>query len=108
MSKNRLNQLLALLEESPSDSFILFALAKEYEKLADLDQALAYYLKLLKEDAAYIGTYYHLGKLYEKLEAAEQALDIYEKGITLAKQIQDQHALSELMNVKLNLELELD
>ena len=32
MKSNRLNQLMSFLEASPEDSFILFAIAKEYEK----------------------------------------------------------------------------
>lgn len=104
---SRLQQLYALLQETPSDSFLLFALAKEYEKLGDEAQALTYYLKLVETDPTYVGTYYHLGKLYESQEQFPQALESYEKGMQFAKQAGDQHALSELLAAKMNLELEL-
>lgn len=58
-------------------------------------------------DPDYVGTYYHLGKLYEEIEEGEKALEIYQKGIEIAKKIKDQHALSELMGAKMNLEMEL-
>lgn len=105
MTNSRLTRLFTFLKESPDDSFLLFAIAKEYEKLEDLDNALDYYLKLVAIDPDYVGTYYHLGKLYEEEEETEKALVAYQDGILIAKKIKDQHALSELMNAKMNLEL---
>ena len=70
---SRLNQLLEFQNNNPKDSFILFALAKEYEKLEERDEALAHYLKLVEMDVNYVGTYYHLGKLYEQLDQPETA-----------------------------------
>ena len=107
MTSPRLQQLLNLLEESPEDSFLLFAIAKEYEKIDNLELALSYFQKLINLDPNYVGTYYHLGKLYEQLEKVSLALSIYEQGIVIAKSLKDQHALSELMGVKMNLELDM-
>ena len=59
------------------DSFALFALAKEYEKHGDLDQALAYYRRLRQSNPGYVGLYYHLGKLYERLNLPAEALEAY-------------------------------
>ncbi len=101
---NRLQSLQQLLESTPDDSFLLFAIAKEHEKLSDNDQALAYYLQLIEKDPNYVGVYYHLGKLYEQLEQWEKALDTYTSGMQVARQAGDQHALSELAGAKLNLE----
>ncbi len=105
MTLSRLPQLLQFLKEDPKDAFILFAIAKEYEKLGNLETALSYYLKLLEIQPDYIGTYYHLGKLYQKKAALEKAMTTFETGIEIAKKIKDQHALSELMNAKINLEI---
>jgi len=103
----RLDQLQAFLKDSPDDSFILFAIAKEYEKLQDKENALKYYQDLVAKDADYVGTYYHLGQLLEELEQKDEALDIYTKGIAIAQKLNDQHAKSELMGVKMNLEMDL-
>ena len=107
MTSQRLQQLFSFLKESPDDAFIIFAIAKEYEKLGENETAFEYYLKLVAIDPDYVGTYYHLGKLYEAEEKPEEALDIYQKGIDTAKKIKDQHALSELMGARMNLEMEL-
>ncbi|MEN0003297.1 MAG: tetratricopeptide repeat protein [Bacteroidota bacterium] len=103
MANNRLNQLLQFAEENPQDSFILFALAKEYEKLQQPQKALAHYLQLTQQDPNYVGTYYHLGKLYEQQEEFHTAFFTYKKGMEIARAQGDQHALSELAGAKLNL-----
>ncbi|MDX2067026.1 MAG: tetratricopeptide repeat protein [Haliscomenobacter sp.] len=107
MSSNRLLQLLEMQESDPADTFVLFALAKEYEGLEDDSEALHYYQQLLEKDPQYVGAFYHLAKLYERQEALLEAVSTYEKGIAVAKAVSDQHALAELQSAKLNLELEL-
>ncbi len=104
---NRLEHLLGLYESTPSDPFILFALAKEYESKDDPDQALTFYLRVKETNPAYVGLYYHLGKLYETLQTPELALQTYNQGIEVAQSANDQHAASELKGAKLNLEYEL-
>ena len=105
MENNRIDALLGFLAEDPEDSFVRFALAKEYEKLGTLKKALDTYLELKKMDPNYVGLYYHLGGLYEVLSEKDEALKIYEEGITIAKKLSDFHALSELHNAKTNLEI---
>ena len=99
----RLQQLLALLESSPRDSFLLFAIAKEYEKMGDEDNALSYYLQLREADPGYVGLYYHLGKLYQRRQDLENALEAYKTGMDVAKKAGDGHALSELAGAKMEI-----
>ncbi len=101
---NRLQALQKLFEESPNDPFLLFAMAKEYEKLNDNKLALQLYQQLVQEHTDYVGTYYHLGKLFEKSEKWEEALKAYEQGMEVAKKVGDRHALGELAGARLNLE----
>jgi tetratricopeptide (TPR) repeat protein len=101
----RLVQILELLDSSPRDSFLLFAAAKEYEKMEDLEEALDYYALLEQSDPAYVGLYYHLGKLLEKLGREQEALQAYERGMRVAQAQGDRHSHSELSGAKLNLEL---
>ena len=103
MTSDRLQQLFAFLENSPNDSFITFAIAKEYESLQDLQNALKFYLQLVETDKNYVGTYYHLGKLYEQIDEPEKAFFTYKEGMEIAKKLGDQHAFSELAGAKLNL-----
>lgn len=96
MQNTRLNKLLEFLDADPNDSFILYALATEYNSLNDIEKAFNYYLKLVNEHPNYVGTYYHLGKLHEKEGEKDKAIDIYQKGMLIARAKRDMHALSEL------------
>lgn len=105
---HRIEQLKGFLDSDPDDSFVRFALAQEYTKMGTLKAALDAYKYIEQNDPNYVGVYYHLAKLYEELTEPELALDTYEKGIEIAKKIPDFHALSELINAKRNLEIELE
>ena len=107
MHMNRIERLEKIIVDNPNDTFALFALAKEYEKLNDLRKSIQLFEKLLLVDKMYIGAYYHLGKIYEQLEEINKALNIYESGILIAQELKDFHALSELKNAKVNLEIEM-
>jgi tetratricopeptide (TPR) repeat protein len=103
MTSDRLQQLLSLLKNNPNDSFVNFAIAKEYENFNDHENALKYYLQLVEQDKMYVGTYYHLGKLYEKMEEPGLAFSTYKDGMKVARELGDQHAYNELAGAKLNL-----
>ena len=107
MSINRLEKLQEFLQAEPNDPFLKYALATEYIRLNNHEEALKFYLDLVKNHEDYVGTYYHLGKLYEGLQKKDEAFKIYEKGIAIARKIKDNHALSELLGVYNNLQDEL-
>lgn len=102
-TSTRLHQLQAFLQESPEDSFLRYALAKEYEKLGQLETALHHFQQIQSDDPDYVGMYYHLGKLYEKVAQPHLAFQTYKTGMVVAKKLGDQHALSELAGAKLAL-----
>jgi tetratricopeptide (TPR) repeat protein len=104
---SRLETLLSLHAGDPDDSFVTYALAKEYESLERLDLSLEIFTQLKEKDPAYVGLYYHLGKLYESLDRPQDALITYAEGIDIGKRQADFHAVSELSNAKMNLELEM-
>lgn len=108
MQKNRIATLLALLKDAPNDSFVLFALAKEYEKNGEPEKSLKWFATLKKIDPEYVGLYYHLGVLYRELGRKKEALSTFQEGIQIANKENDLHAKSELMGALQNLELELD
>ncbi|MBK8351756.1 MAG: tetratricopeptide repeat protein [Saprospirales bacterium] len=107
MHTNRIEQLKLIIVDKPTDTFALFALAKEYEKINDLPNAVQLFEKLLVIDKKYVGAYYHLAKVYEQLDEIKKALNIYEAGILVAQDLNNLHALSELKNAKMNLEIEM-
>jgi len=93
---NRIEQISAMLADSPDDPFLMYALAKEYESAGDIETALAQYLRLKAVHPDYVGLYYHLGKLYEKKDRPDQAIEIYREGKAAASNANDRHALSEI------------
>jgi tetratricopeptide (TPR) repeat protein len=99
MPESRLDKLLDFFKNEPNDEFLKYALATEYLRLNDTDKSLFYYEELVNNHPRYVGTYYHLGKLYEALNRKDDAIAIYEKGMLIAKEVRDNHALSELMAV---------
>jgi tetratricopeptide (TPR) repeat protein len=101
---NRLNQLMAFLENSPNEPFLLFAIAKEHEGLKDDEKTQFYYEKLVNEHADYVGTYYHLGKFFERKEDLTRAMTTYEKGMEIAKAQGEKHAYGELATAKMLIE----
>jgi tetratricopeptide (TPR) repeat protein len=68
----------------------------EYLKTDEPVKALHAFLNVLASDGNYVGTYYHLARTYEKLGQQEDAVKTYEKGILIAKQMNDMHARNEL------------
>jgi len=107
MDNWRLDKLLTLLREDDKDSFVRYALAQEYLKLNQSEEAIVHFEALKTNDPAYVGLYYHLAAAYEQQKSINKALITYTEGISIAKQLGDQHALSELMNAKMNLEIEM-
>lgn len=99
METNRLEKLLEFIKNEPNDEFLKYALATEYLRLNDADEALFYYEDLVSNHPQYSGTYYHLGKLYEALNRRDDAIKTYEKGMEITKAKRDNHAFNELQGV---------
>ncbi len=93
----RIEKLKTFIAADPADLFSRHALAMELIKIGDFESAIVQLEKILSIDELKVGTYYHLGKTYEKISLFEKALEVYEKGILIAKDLQKQHELRELM-----------
>ena len=93
---DRIEKLRDLLKESPRDSFLQHALALEYIKLGNDNEARLLFDSVLQNEPGYIGTYYHLAKLLERAGQTDEAIKLYEKGMEEAGKAGDQHALGEL------------
>ena len=107
MENWRLNHLQELLTDDPKDEFVNYAVAQEYLKQENYEEAIKRFeiLKAINQD--YVGLYYHLAHAQIEADKPVEAMTTYETGITIAKKVGDQHALSELLNAKTNLELGL-
>ena len=78
------------------DSFVQHALALEYIKLGNDEQAKGLFEEILNREPGYIGSYYHLAKLLERINNTDEAIKVYEKGMEEAKKAGDNHAFGEL------------
>ncbi len=63
---NRIEKLQEFLASNPKDNFLRHALALEYIKIGNDDEAKILFENILTEDETYIGSYYHLAKLLER------------------------------------------
>ncbi len=93
---NRIEKLLEYLQAEPKDNFLRHALALEYIKIDDDTKARLLFEAILNDSPKYIGSYYHLGKLLERAGEKETAIECYEKGMAVAKEIDESHAYNEL------------
>jgi Tfp pilus assembly protein PilF len=98
----RQEKLKEFIARDPLDYFSRHALAMEYIKIGNEQDARELLEKILKDNPSYIGSYYHLGKLYERVGDIDLAQAVYEKGIEVAGNLNDRHAMGEL-NTALNL-----
>ena len=93
---DRISKLKEFLQNSPNDNFVQHALALEYVKIGEDEEAKAVFENILNKDENYIGSYYHLARLLERNQHREQAIKWYEKGMEAAKKAGENHAWSEL------------
>ena len=92
----RIDRIKELLAANPGDSFLQHALALEYIKIEEDEQARQLFQNLLQDDENYVGSYYHLAKLLERNDKMKEAKEVYEKGMLKAKESGDTHTYNEL------------
>ena len=106
MNSQRLEQLLKMLEESPDDPFLLYAIGMEYIS-TDTESARTYFKELEKKYPDYLPLYFTYASFLYENEQYEEALKKADKGIALAEETAQDKALSELKQLKMNIEFEL-
>ncbi len=92
----RIEKLKEFLQATPDDSFLQHALALEYIKKGDDNDARILFELILQREPGYVGSYYHFGKLLERAGDYEFAILTYNKGMEEAKKAGDNHSLNEL------------
>jgi Tfp pilus assembly protein PilF len=91
-----MNILKSFLASDPNDSFSRYALALEYVKANQPDEAVREFETVKTNDADYVATYYQLGKLYQQLGKLHEAEKTFRIGITVAAKLKDEHTRSEM------------
>lgn len=103
---DRLNQLLKQYASKPSDTFIMYAIAKEYEKLGNYAETIYFFEKIIKNNPDYLAVYYHFAKNLLEINDFDKAKLILKNGIDIAKNKKDIKTLAELNNLLNNIALE--
>lgn len=96
MENLRLNQIMEMLKAEPEDEFLNYALAIEFEKSGEINQAIKQLQGMIEKNENYLAAYYKLGKLFEEVSKNEDAKVIYAKGQEIAKQQNNKKAFGEL------------
>ncbi len=104
MPNSRLETLLKFLEQDPGDSFTRYAIAMEYVSAGNIPKAVEYLEDLLLKDPGYIPAYQQLGYLYRDTGQTEQSRHVLHRGIQLARESGDMHAVSEMQDALDDLE----
>jgi tetratricopeptide (TPR) repeat protein len=93
---SRLEKLRTMLEKSPGDTFLLYAIALEHRKSGDAKSALEYLDKVIQHDWGYCYAYHQKGQLLESTGDLPAAREAYRQGIDAAARKGDQHAGQEI------------
>ncbi|MEP7142003.1 MAG: tetratricopeptide repeat protein [Ferruginibacter sp.] len=93
---SRIEKLLEYMKTADKDSFLQHALALEYIKIGEDEEARNLFNELLLREPTYVGSYYHLGKLLERAGDFDKAIRIYKRGMEETKRAGDHHSYSEL------------
>lgn len=95
MSNSRLQKLVEMLKENPSDTFALYGIAMEFMGENEIEKAKHYFEEVIKIDDKNVGAYYQLGKIYEIMNDEPAAISIYEKGLDHARKKNDMRSVRE-------------
>lgn len=90
-----IEQLEKFIEDEPDDPFNHYALALEYMKV-NVVRAQGLFEELVLKHSQYVPTYYQLGNLYADLGKPDEAITTFEKGIAVAREMNDVKAVREL------------
>lgn len=93
---DRIDMLKEYMKNEGEDSFVQHALALEYIKSGNDEEAEKLFNEILKREPTYVGSYYHLGKLLARNDDLQKAMRVYAKGMEVAQEANDHHTYNEL------------
>ncbi len=102
MKNDRLQQLFEIFKTNERDSFIVYAIAHEYQKMEDWKMAMEWYDMLYSLAPDYLGMYLQWSRVAVQLNQNEKAIELLEEGIRWANEKKDLKTKGEL-ETELNL-----
>ncbi len=82
--QNRIEVFKQMLEAEPTNTMVMFGLAKEYEKLGQMSEVIALLESYIAQADDEGNAYGMLAKAYEQNGEREKAKSTYEKGIAIS------------------------
>lgn len=99
MSNQRLQKLIAMHQEQPDDTFLVYAIGMEHLGAGELHAAKDFFLQTIQIDQGYTAAYYQLGIILNRLEHQNEALTYLEKGYKLAQHKKDLKTMNEFRSL---------
>ena len=82
---------------TPRDGALLrYSLGLEYQKIGELERAIAHLREAVARDPLYSAAWRALGKALEKMQRSAEALEAYRQGIEAARRKGDKQAEKEM------------
>ncbi len=92
----RRQQIEAMLQEEPNDTFLQYALAMELEKEGAHDKSLEWLERLTQSSPPYVPAFFMAGQQLARLDRIDEAQNWLTRGITQAQQQGNLHAAGEM------------
>ncbi len=93
---SRLEKLKQMLQETPQDSFLRYALALELVKAGESTSGLEALDSLIADDPDYVAAYFQKAQVLAEDEQTFLAREACQAGIVAAKRVGDAHAAGEM------------
>lgn len=93
---SRLETIRKIVEQSPNDPFPRYGLAMELKNAGQHEDALATFVELERRCPDYVAQYLMHANLLGDLKRAPDASAVLERGIKVARQAGNAHALGEM------------
>jgi tetratricopeptide (TPR) repeat protein len=93
---NRLQKLLALVEQDPSDAFCLYGVALEKAKMAEHESAVEWFDRALAADPDSAYAFFHKARSLVELGRRDQAVLTLQSGLAAATRSRDSHGHAEI------------
>lgn len=98
-----LEQIEALLNDTPGDPFLMYALAMELDNRGQHPRSLRIFEELIQQQPPYVPAFFMAGQQLARLDRCDEACAILQAGIVQAKIQNDQHAAGEMADFLENL-----
>lgn len=92
----RLDKIRQHLAAEPNDVLLNYTLAMELSKLGMIAEGREAFARVRQLDLNYVPAYFQEGQMLAGAGQVEAAREILQRGITVARQVRDDHALREM------------